>query len=85
MRKGQKMTLEQRAIVSMSKVGNMNRLEEIHGEDVVVELTHSELVSLHARLRKEDKCKIPPKELASISNAARKRRLRKEMIDNGSV
>lgn len=50
------------------------KYEEIHGVDVVVELSYGDHLRLHRRLRKEGKCNIPPKELHEISAAARQRR-----------
>lgn len=49
------------------------KYEEIHGIDEVVMMTKSDHTKLHQRLRRENKCNIPSKELGKISSAARKR------------
>lgn len=46
------------------------KYKEIHGVDETVWMTQSEHQKLHARLRKEEKCDIPSKELRRISIAA---------------
>lgn len=43
------------------------KYKEIHGMDETVWLTKSEHMKLHARLRKEGKCKIPVNDLNKIS------------------
>jgi hypothetical protein len=48
---------------------------ELHGEDVTVFMTQSEHQKLHKRLRKAEKCNIPPDELNRISDRARFRRM----------
>lgn len=44
--------------------------KEIQGYDKTIWMTVSEHRKLHNKLRRENKCNIPPKELAIISNAA---------------
>lgn len=53
-----------------SIIEHHEKYEEIHGEDKTVFITISEHKLLHRRLRKEDKCNIPPEELHKISRSA---------------
>ncbi len=52
------------------------KYKEIHGIDETVWMTWSEHRKLHNRLRKEGKCRIPVKELTTISNKANRRTLK---------
>ena len=45
------------------------KYKEIHGYDEIIELSKSDHVKLHARLRKDGKCNIPVDKLRKISNA----------------
>lgn len=56
------------------------KYKEIRGVDEIVILTRSEHQKLHARLRKEGKCKVPVKELEKISSLANRRRRHEELI-----
>jgi hypothetical protein len=49
------------------------KYKEIHGIDEVVLMEKSEHAKLHARLRKEKKCNVPPEKLHAISMRARSR------------
>ena len=46
---------------------------ELHGVDEIVEITRSEHLKLHNRLRREGKCNVPVDVLRKISRAARER------------
>lgn len=49
------------------------RYKELHGEDKTVWITQSEHKKLHAKLRREQKCKLPSKELHHIASRAWRR------------
>jgi len=49
------------------------KYNEIHGIDEVVMMTRSDHAKLHRRLRRENKCNIPSKELGKITRAAYQR------------
>lgn len=54
-------------------VQHHTKYQELHGEDEVVMMEKGEHRRLHNRLRRENKCLVPPADLAKISAAARKR------------
>ena len=49
------------------------KYKEIHGVDEIILISEREHRRIHNRLRREGACKIPPKELAVISDMAYKR------------
>jgi hypothetical protein len=49
------------------------KYKELDGIDEVVMMNKADHIALHRRLRKEKKCKLPPKKLHEISSAAYRR------------
>lgn len=56
-------------------IDHHTKYKEIHGEDRIVPMEHGDHVSLHAKLRREGKCKISSKELRRISHNACARKI----------
>ena len=61
------------------------KYKEIHGVDEVVVMDKGEHRKLHNRLRKENKCNIPPTDLCKISARANSRVYRKEHREEHSA
>jgi hypothetical protein len=55
-------------------VEHHTKYKEIHGEDKTIFIPHGQHITLHRRLRKEGKCKIPSEELRKISSRACRRK-----------
>lgn len=51
-------------------VEHHTKYKELHGYDETKFMSHGEHVSLHARLRRENKCNIPSQDLEKISKKA---------------
>lgn len=54
--------------------------QELHGVDKIVIMEQSKHIKLHARLRREGKCKIPAEELHRISGLARDRGIKRKVV-----